>query len=71
MTNHQRGTKSSKDSERRKQSKLKPLDQKNPELGGRALTGSVHSADYPPDGFNSRIRQRDNAATKKLPITED
>lgn len=33
---------------------------------GRPLTGSVHEVDYPPNGWNSRIRQRENAGTRKL-----
>jgi hypothetical protein len=67
-TNHQRGTKSNSDSERRKNAVKLGLRRhtKNPQLGARPLTGSVHEADYPPEGWNSRIRQRENAATKKL-----
>lgn len=62
-TNHQRGFVGRKDSERRKQGKKR--HKKNPEMG-RSLTGSVHAVDYPPDGFNSRIRQRENAGMKKM-----
>lgn len=73
--NHRRGTKSNKDSERKPSKRLKNFlrggkykdkrHQKNPEFG-RPLTGSVHAADYPDGGFNSRIRQRENAAVKKM-----
>lgn len=63
-TNHRRGSKS------RKHQKHPWMGgkrhSKNPKLGARPLTGSVHEADYPPEGWNSRIRQRENAETKKL-----
>lgn len=62
-TNHQRNTVSRRDAERRKQPEKR--HKRNPLLG-RPLTGSVHEVDYPPDGWNSRIRQREKAATREL-----
>ncbi len=70
-TNHRRGTKSNKDSERRKNDPYRNRHTKNPGLDARPLTGSVHAADYPPEGWNSRIRQRENAQTRKMPLYED
>jgi hypothetical protein len=67
--NHRRGTRSNKDSEQRKANAwANKRHSKNPLLGPRPLTGSVHdvSSNYPKDGWNSRIRQRENAETRKM-----
>lgn len=67
-TNHRTGKVSPKDSEDRKASVWK-RHSKNPQMGP-PLTGSVHEVDYPPKGWNSRIRQRENEALRKI-IIED
>lgn len=61
-TNHQRGDKSQKHQKhpKKRHTKNQLIGDDNP------LTGSVHAADYPDDGFTSRIRQRENDATRKM-----
>lgn len=67
-TNHQRQFKGRKDSEARK---LKNLNNwkghtKNPEIGDHVLVGTAQGLIGDRKLMNAKIRQRENAATKKL-----